>query len=176
MSAADRVPGDEARVMVLVEVPPSEAFRVFTEEIDAWWRTGMRYRVGKQRSVVHLEPKLGGKLFESFDTSAGPKLVHTGTVLVYEPPHRLVIEWRAVNFAPNERTELEVTFTASSSGTRVSVRHSGFAKLRPDHPVRHGAPPASFIREMALWWGGLMSALREHAARTARANEDEGGS
>lgn len=163
MTDPTRAPGDEARVTVLVEVPQSEAFRLFTEEIDAWWRTGMRYRIGKQRSIVHLEPKLGGKLFESFETAAGPKVVQTGNVLVFEPPSRLVLEWRAVNFAPDERTEVEVTFEPSPSGTRVSLRHSGFGKLRGDHPVRHGADPVTFIRDMGLWWGSLMSALREHA-------------
>lgn len=165
MSQSRRTPGDEARVTVLVAVPQAEAFRIFTEEIDAWWRTGLRYRIGKQRSVVHLEPKLGGKLFESFETAAGPKVVQTGNVLVFEPPTRLVLEWRAVNFAPDERTEVEVTFAPSPSGTQVSVRHSGFAKLRGDHPVRHGAEPAAFIRDMGLWWGALMSAFREHTAR-----------
>ncbi|HKO47770.1 MAG TPA: hypothetical protein VJV79_08605 [Polyangiaceae bacterium] len=29
--------GDQCVVSILVEVPPAEAFRVFTEEIDAWW-------------------------------------------------------------------------------------------------------------------------------------------
>lgn len=158
--------GDQVRVSVLVELPPAEAFRVFTEEIDAWWRTGMRYRIGKNRSVVHLECKVGGKLFERFDTASGqPKTVETGRVLAFEPPARLLLEWRAVNFAPNERTEVEVTFTPSPSGTLVTVRHHGFAALRPDHPVRHGADVPTFIRTMGMWWGDLMSALREHTTR-----------
>ena len=165
MSSSKPPAGDQARVTVLVEVPIGDAFRIFTEEIDAWWRTGLRYRIGKRRSVVHLEPKLGGKLFESFETSAGSKVVHTGTVIAFEPPRRLVLEWRAVNFAPEERTEVEVLFEPSPSGTQVSVRHSGFALLRPDHPVRHGEAPAIFIRRMALWWSDLLSTLRELSAR-----------
>jgi uncharacterized protein YndB with AHSA1/START domain len=160
------VRGDQARVSVLVEVPPAEAFRVFTEEIDAWWRTGARYRIGKNRSVVHLECKAGGKLFERFETAAGgPKTVETGRVLAFEPPARLLLEWRAVNFAPNESTEVEVTFAPSPSGTLVTVRHYGFSQLRPDHPVRHGADPPVFIRNMGMWWGDLMSALREHVSQ-----------
>jgi uncharacterized protein YndB with AHSA1/START domain len=170
MSGSKRQPGDEARVTVLVEVPRAEAFRIFTEEIDAWWRTGMRYRIGRQRSVVHLEAKVGGKLFERFEDEAGTRVVQTGNVLVFEPPSRLVLSWRAVNFAPDERTEVEVTFEPTPSGTRVSVRHSGFGKLRADHPVRHGKEPAKFIGDMGLWWGSLMSALREHAAGRGEAS------
>lgn len=158
--------GDQVRVSVLVELPPAEAFRVFTEEIDAWWRTGARYRIGKNRSVVHLECKAGGKLFERFETAGGgPKTVETGQVLAFEPPTRLLLEWRAVNFRPNERTEVEVTFAPSPSGTLVTVRHYGFSQLRPDHPVRHGADVPVFIRNMGMWWGDLMSALREYASR-----------
>jgi uncharacterized protein YndB with AHSA1/START domain len=150
-------------VSVLVRVPPEEAFRLFTEEIDSWWRGGLKYRIGKRRSVVHLEPKLGGRLFESFETAAGAKVKETGRVTCFEPPGRLVLEWRAVNFAPDERTEVEVTFEPSPSGTLVTVQHRGWSKIRPDHPVRHGEEASAFIRRMGLWWGELMTSLRERA-------------
>lgn len=161
---APRVPGDQVTVAVLVEVEREEAFRIFTEEIDAWWRAGLRYRIGKDRSVLHLEPKLGGRLFESYTTSAGERVIETGKVTLWTPPARLCFEWRAANFAPHEKTEVDVVFEPSPSGTLVTLRHRGFASLRPDHPVRHGAPPAAFIREMSVWWGDLMSSLRDHVA------------
>ena len=156
--------GDQCVVSVLVEVPPAEAFRVFTEEIDAWWRRGLRYRLGKQRSVVHLEPKLGGRLFESFETTQGSRVVETGRVTTWQPPERLVLEWRAVNFAPAERTEVDVLFQPSLRGTLVTVRHRGWSHLPDDHPVRHGQDVAVFLRTMGLWWGALASSLREHLA------------
>jgi uncharacterized protein YndB with AHSA1/START domain len=155
--------GDQASVSVLVKVPPAEAFRIFTEEIDGWWRKGRRYRIGKNRSVVHLEPKLGGRLFESFETPAGAKVKETGRVTCFEPPSRLVLEWRAVNFAPDEKTEVEVRFEASPSGTLVTVCHRGWSRIRADHPVRHGQEPSAFLRDMGRWWGDLMTTLREHA-------------
>jgi len=154
--------GDSCVVSVLVEVPPAEAFRVFSEEIDAWWRRGLRYRLGKQRSVVHLEPGLGGRLFESFDNASGSQVFETGRVTLWQPPERLVLEWRAVNFAPSESTEVDVHFQPSESGTLVTVRHRGWSRLRPDHPVRHGKDAATFLRQMGFWWGDLASALREH--------------
>jgi hypothetical protein len=39
-------------VTVLVKVPPARAFQVFTEEIDAWWRTGFKFRVSGRRPGV----------------------------------------------------------------------------------------------------------------------------
>lgn len=156
--------GDQAKASVLVRVPPEEAFRIFTEEIDAWWRTGMRYRIGKRRSVVHLEPKLGGRLFESFETAAGaPKIKETGRITSFEPPKRLVLQWRAVNFAPDEKTEVEVLFEPSPSGTLVTVCHRGWNQIRADHPARHGDTPPVFLAMMGRWWGDLLTTLRLRA-------------
>jgi len=167
MSTSAPVAGDQAVVSVRVMVEPAEAFRIFTEEIDRWWRGGLKYRIGKQRSVVHLGPKLGGRLFESFETSAGPKTKQTGSVTCFDPPSRLVLEWRAVNFAPDEKTEVEVLFQPSASGTLVTVKHSGWSRIRADHPARHGADTAKFLSDMGMWWAELMTALREHAEHEA---------
>ena len=168
MSApGDPLPGNQVRVTALLTVPPAEAFRVFTEEIDQWWRRGLKYRVqGPGRGVLHLEPFVGGRLFEQFDGPDGapPVVVATGTVRVWQPPHRLVFEWRAVNFAPGESTEVELHFEASASGTQVTLVHRGFASLRADHPVRHGQAVPAFIRTMGLWWGGLMQSLQQRLA------------
>lgn len=162
------IPGDQAKVSVLVRVPPEEAFRIFTEEIDGWWRSGMKYRIGKHRSVVHLEPKLGGRLFESFAAPSGAeKILETGVVTSWEPPHRVVFEWRAANFRPDEKTEVEVRFEPTSSGTYVTVIHRGWAKIRPDHPARHGEEMRAFTRSLGAWWGDLVTSLRMHAEREA---------
>lgn len=154
--------GDQARVTVGVAVPPAEAFRVFTEEVDLWWRRGRRFRNAPgDAGIVAIEPRLGGRLFESFDTDGGERVVEMGRVLAWEPPHRLLLRWRAVNFAPHEHTEVEVLFEpGASGGTRVTVTHRGWAAIRADHPVRHGEDTLAFVRTMGLWWGDLMTTLR----------------
>lgn len=160
------IPGDQARVAVLVAVEPEVAFQVFTEEIDLWWRRGPQYRVsGKGRGIMCLEPRVGGRLFESIESRGGTRVVESGRVTAWEPPTRLVFEWRAVNFAPGETTEVEVLFDPSPSGTLVTVTHRGWAAVRPDHPARHGLEVAAFVRMMGMWWGDLMTSLREHAAQ-----------
>lgn len=163
MNDPRRVPGDEAVVSVLVVVEPDTAFRVFTEEIDQWWRRGLKYRIaGKGRGVIRLEPWAGGRLFESYETASGIRAIDTGLVTAWEPPTRLVFEWRAVNFAASEKTEVEVLFQPSRSGTLVTVKHRGWSRIRPDHPVRHGLESPAFIRMMGLWWGDLMTSMREY--------------
>lgn len=159
-------PGDQARVSVLVPADPEETFRIFTEEIDQWWRRGRRFRAaGARRGFIRLEPGVGGRLFESFDTKSGEKILQTGEVLVWDPPTRLVLEWRNVNFKPNESTEVEVEFTKSRSGTLVTVTHRGWDSIPPDHPARHGQDVGPYLASLGRWWGDLMSSLREHAGR-----------
>lgn len=166
---AEAIAGDQAKVSVHVRVPQAVAFRAFTEEIDQWWRRGLKYRVGRKGAgILHLEAGVGGRLFESFEDG---RVVQTGGVTVWEPPSRLVFEWRAVNFQPSEKTEVEVRFEARATGTLVTVIHRGWAKIRPDHPARHHLDVVPFLRMMGLWWGDLMSSFREHLARLA---PDEG--
>jgi uncharacterized protein YndB with AHSA1/START domain len=165
VTAPGRPAGDQARVSVLVAVPPDDAFRIFTDEIDRWWRRGLKYRVaGQRRGILLLEPGVGGRLLESFEVGAETRVVETGRVTAWEPPARLVFEWRAQNFAPSEKTAVEVTFAPSPSGTLVTVTHRGFSSLRPDHPARHGLEVVAFVRMIGLWWGDLLTAMREHAA------------
>jgi uncharacterized protein YndB with AHSA1/START domain len=165
---ADRLPGDRVRISVRVAVSPHDAFRVFTEEIDQWWRRGPKYRVaGTRRGFIRVEPGVGGRLFESFAGDGETRVVETGRVTVWEPPRRLVFDWRAVAFAPSETTEVEVEFAPSAGGTLVTVTHRGWSAIRRDHPVRHGLDVAAFIRMMGLWWGDLLTSMREHMSKQA---------
>jgi uncharacterized protein YndB with AHSA1/START domain len=157
-------PGDQARVTVWVDAPPAMAFEVFTQQIDLWWRRGLKYRhFGGERALIAIEPHEGGRVFES---KGGDGPVQTiGRVLVWQPPGRLRFEWRLSNFAPGERTEVEVLFEpASRDGTQVTVTHSGWAVIRPDHPARHGQASAEFLRRQGLWWGEQLSSYRTFKA------------
>lgn len=182
MSGADRV-----RASVLVRVPPDQAFVLFTEHIDAWWKRGARFRhAGARAGLIHLEPGVGGRLFEAFEafeaskaseTSATPgahgardapagheRVVEVGRVLAWEPPSRLVFSWRNEAFTPGQTTTVEVLFQAAEGGTLVNVEHRGWEGIPADHPVRHGQAPREFLRTMGLWWGEQLSSLRRAAA------------
>jgi uncharacterized protein YndB with AHSA1/START domain len=150
---------------VFVRVAQDDAFDVFTREIDQWWRQGPKYRVaGRRRGRLFFECSLGGRLYETFDADAGSQTAEVGKVTRWDPPRHFALEWRGVNFKPHEKTLVEVTFEPSGEGTLVTVRHSGWSVLPEDHPARHGLVGPAFSRMIGLWWGDLMSALREHVA------------
>jgi uncharacterized protein YndB with AHSA1/START domain len=160
-------PGNRARATVGVAIAPDAAFRLFTEQMDLWWRRGRRYRVAQgDRGLMAMEPGVGGRVFESWHDAGGTERVREiGRVRVWEPPRRLVFSWAAANFAADESTEVEVRFEPAGDGhTRVSVEHRGWAAIRPNHPVRHGQATVAFVRTMAMWWGDLLTALRLSAA------------
>ena len=155
--------GDTAAVTVYVAVPPLDAFDVFTQEIDLWWRQGPAYRIaGRRRGQLTFEGGIGGRLFETFDVHGEPRTFVVGRITEWDRPARVVFEWRGVNFKPDESTRVEVGFRPQGDGTLVSVRHSGFAALRDGHPVRHGKVGAEFTRWMGMWWADLMKGLQEH--------------
>ncbi len=157
--------GDAARVSVFVRVAPDDAFDVFTREIDLWWRTGPRYRIaGKKPGQLFFEPKLDGRLFETVELGAGPRTFEVGRVTRWDPPSSIALEWRGVNFKPGEKTFVEVAFEPQDEGTLVTVLHRGWSALPEDHPARHGLTGADFSRMIGMWWGELMTSLREHVA------------
>lgn len=159
-------PGDQTRASIYVAADPRLAFQVFTGEIDLWWRRGLRFRVaGKDKGFIRMEAGVGGRLFESFETKEGTEVFEAGRVTSWEPPCRLVFEWRASNFTPDEKTEVEVTFEEMGERTLVTVVHRGWSALRGDHPVRHGLDVPAFLRMNGLWWGDLMMSFRLHMTR-----------
>jgi uncharacterized protein YndB with AHSA1/START domain len=148
--------GDSVRVETTVACSPERAFEAFTRETDLWWRRGKRFRVADGR--VEITPGVGGELVER----TAKRSFITGKVLVWEPGARLVLEWRNVNFAASERTEVEVRFEATASGNcKVTLEHRGWNGIRPDHPARHGLTGRDFNSFIGGWWGALLTSLRE---------------
>jgi len=154
---------DGIRVTSLIEVAPSEAFRMFTEEVDAWWLHGPRFRAGGERkSSMRFEPGLGGRLLEEYRDAEGGNF-ELGRITVWEPGRRLVFEMRGRDFGPGQWTEVEIVFSAEGAATRVSLEHRGWAQFAQDHPVRHGLRGSAFVDMMSVFWADLLSAQARYA-------------
>ena len=113
---------DPIRRSVVVTCSPTKAFEVFTAKMDGWWPIRVHSRAAdrgdgsvKAERVV-LEPWVGGRLFEVMsDGSEGS----WGTILTWDPPHRLVIAWK-----PNSSPHPQRKSTCRSSNRTTDRRGS----------------------------------------------------
>jgi hypothetical protein len=106
-----------------VAVDPETAFRLFTEEMPHWYRSGHHSWNDPEQAVgIRFEPGLDGRWVEVWDEETGEGY-EIGRVLEWEPGVRFVVSYRNVNFPP-EPTRLEVRFDPAPGGTRVRLEHS----------------------------------------------------
>src|SRR5262245_7489451 len=146
------------RKSVSVRASAEHAFKVYTEGFDTWWpRT---HHIGKsplQKAVIELRG--GGRCY---GLSIDGTECDWGTVLVWDPPHRLVLAWQITHewgYEPDlaKASEVDVRFTAEPGGrTRVDLEHRHFE--------RHGAGGAS-MRTAVDSTGGWATLLELFKAR-----------
>jgi uncharacterized protein YndB with AHSA1/START domain len=118
------------RKSVVVKASVDRAFQAFTEGFDTWWpRT---HHIGKaplKKAIV--EGRAGGRCYS--EQTDGTEC-DWGSILMWEPPHRLVIAWQINSkwgYEPDleKSSEVEVRFTAESDGsTRVDLEHRHFER------------------------------------------------
>jgi uncharacterized protein YndB with AHSA1/START domain len=119
-------------------VSPARAFAIFTEGLANWWPAEYTWSQEALETIA-IEPGEGGHCFER-----GPYGFRCdwGRVLVWEPPHRLVITWqispkREPQPNPAKASEIEVHFESEGpSRTRLEFEHRHFA--------RHGEGSAEY--------------------------------
>jgi uncharacterized protein YndB with AHSA1/START domain len=120
------------RTEVVVDAPRERAFRVFTEEMDRI-KPREHNMLGVDVAETVFEPRAGGRIY---DRGTDGSECEWASVLVYEPPDRVVFSW---NISPHwqvepdaaRRSEVEVRFIAEGpERTRVELEHR--------HLDRHG--------------------------------------
>jgi uncharacterized protein YndB with AHSA1/START domain len=138
---------DAVREEVRVDLSAAEAFGLFTAGIGEWWPLEEGYSFGGKRArEIHLEARLGGRLYERF---VDDDELDIGRVIACDPPHRIVFTWKSPRW-PGE-TEVEVTFTPEDGRTCVSVEHRGFERL--------GAMAEAAARQFGGGWPRVVQAF-----------------
>lgn len=151
---------EAVRQTITVAATPERAFKVFTEELVAWWPK--EYSIAEHGMADFVvEPKDGGRWYE---VGADGTECDTGRVTVYDPPHRLILAWHLdADFQydpdPEHASEVEVRFIADGSDrTRVELEHRHFE--------RHGVG-AEAVRSAVTdrgGWGICLAAYMEQFA------------
>jgi len=126
------------RHSVFVKANTAKAFDVFTAGMSRWW--AKTHKIGPANlDTIVLEPRAGGRWYEIDDDGS---TCEWGKVLVWEPPHRLVLAWQITpdfQYDPELLTEVEVTFRAESDGTRVSLEHRNLERFGERAEAMRGA-------------------------------------
>jgi uncharacterized protein YndB with AHSA1/START domain len=136
---------------VVVACSQERAFRVFTEGIGTWWPLD-QYSIGEDKAEsVRIEPRVGGLILETIREG---EAAEWGSVMVWEPFDRLVIEWRVR--PENPPTEVEVRFTPDGTGTKVVLEHRRWE--------RFGERAAEARTGYEAGWQGLLVLYAEKAA------------
>jgi uncharacterized protein YndB with AHSA1/START domain len=75
---------------VTVDAPIDQTFRAFTEHFGSWWPA--EYHIGQaDMATAILQPRQGGRWYEQGTDGSE---CDWGRVLIWEPPHRLVVTWQ----------------------------------------------------------------------------------
>lgn len=120
---------------VTIAVPPERVFRALTAEdqIPLWWGSDALYRTTKHTADV----RPGGAWYSQGKGADGHEFHVQGEYLEVEPPHRLVMTWKAPWDGDNVTT-VTYTLEAVETGTRLTLRHEGFG-ARHDSCRDHGS-------------------------------------
>jgi uncharacterized protein YndB with AHSA1/START domain len=121
------------RQSVTVRATPAAAFAIFTDDFDSWWPRS--HHIGRSpMKKAFVEGRAGGRCYTLQEDGTE---CDWGTVLVWEPPRRLVLAWQISagwQYEPDlaKSSEVEVQFTALADGrTRVDLEHRGFERMGP---------------------------------------------
>ncbi|MBD0323670.1 MAG: SRPBCC domain-containing protein [Aldersonia sp.] len=142
-----------------VALPIEKAFAFFTESFGNWWPSA--YHIGQvEMADAILEPRVGGRWFE---LGVDGTECDWGRVLVWEPPHRLMVTWQIngrweFDADPRRASEIEVRFTAEGpEQTGVALIHRHLDRLVDGEAIR------DTIEERGGGWSTLLTEFRRIA-------------
>jgi len=159
MSTVPSVPAIHGKTTI--DVPVHRAFDVFAHSFDAWWPR--EFHIGHPDiAEAVIEPRVGGRWYER---GVDGTECDWGRVLVWEPPHRLVVTWQIngqwqFDPDPARASEVEVLFSADGQDrTMVEVTHQYIDRLGSSQVVYDA------IKEGTGSWNGLLARFAEASRR-----------
>ena len=149
---------EPVRKTVRVKAPIAHAFDVFTSGLTRWWPHN--HGIGKKPiQKVLMEPHLGGRWLEISEDGTQTSVA---TIIVWEPPHRLVMVWQVnAQWKPDQamKSEVDVRFTPDGpNATKVELLHHRFETMGAESG-------ASLRKDVNGGWPGLRDRFAQEAER-----------
>ncbi|MBS0386419.1 MAG: SRPBCC domain-containing protein [Proteobacteria bacterium] len=113
-----------------VHRPARDAFRIFTEEITAWWPLATHTRAktaeGQRTVRVTIEPRVGGRIYETLADGAE---LEWGKVTNFAPGELFSMLWTMGRAAP-QHTDVSVRFEPlGPDACRVTLTHENWQRM-----------------------------------------------
>jgi hypothetical protein len=115
----------------------ADAFRIFTEEMSAWWplatHTRAKTAAGEVTERVTVEPRVGGRIFETLNDG---RELEWGEVTAFEPGALFAMAWR-LGRPPEQRTDVSVRFEPlSDASCRVTLTHENWERMGEEEALK----------------------------------------
>ena len=110
---------------ITVPLDPSAAFKLFTAGMGTWWPLESHSVGNEDARDCIIESFVGGRFYEVMKDGSQSEW---GKVMVWMPPHRLVVTWHPGREAASAQ-ELEIGFSAVEGGTQIHLVHRGWEIL-----------------------------------------------
>jgi uncharacterized protein YndB with AHSA1/START domain len=141
-----------------------QAFRAFTASLNRWWPR--EYHIGQaEMAEAILEQGEGGRWYEKCVDGTE---CNWGQVLLWEPPHRLVVTWQINGMwqydpDPAHASEIDIRFTAAGPNqTSIQLEHRHIERL---------VEPQGLVDGIEQQGGGWNTVLERFGAFAAAASE-----
>lgn len=146
-----------------VPLPLEKAFTFFTESFGSWWPPAYHIGTADMADAI-LEPHVGGRWFER---GVDGTECDWGTVLTWEPPHRIVVTWQINGYwqydpNPERASEIEFCFTSETPDqTVLTLEHRHLDRLVEGKAMR------DTIVERGGGWSTLLTLFADTATAHA---------
>jgi uncharacterized protein YndB with AHSA1/START domain len=152
---------EPVRKLIEVELPPLEAFQLFTSDMAAWWPATHHIASSPFVEIV-IEPRAGGGWFE---VGQDGNTCQWGSVLEWDPPHKVVFAWGLQadwKFSPDltKSSEVEVKFVPmGDSATLIELEHRRLERHEAGDKI------AASVKQ---GWEPVLAAFRTLAAQRTK--------
>lgn len=101
---------------MVLPLPPTAAFELFTQRIDEWWPADRRHVQDAPSEIFLLR---SGRFYER---SRDGREVELGRVRSWDPPRQILLDF-FIATGPDRPTQVEITFSGLDGSTQVTVTH-----------------------------------------------------
>jgi hypothetical protein len=134
----------------------ADAFRIFTDQIAAWWpvqtHTRAKHAEGERTVSVTIEPRVGGRIYETLHDG---RELEWGEVSAFEPGVLFAMKWR-LGRPTAQFTDVSVRFEPlGADACRVTLTHENWERMGEEAARLRDAYNNGWVTVFENGFGGI---------------------